>query len=221
MKTIKKINNMSKAIKFEIIDLDNKKKENIDLPGHIFSTEIKEEIVAKVINWQLSKKRQGSHKAKERNEVVGSNAKIYRQKGTGRARHGSKKVVQFKGGGVVHGPKVRSHEKKIPSKLKKQAIRILLSSKLKDGKLKIIDKLELKSIKTKTVKDKFDKLGIKSATFVEQGEINKNFLLSARNIKEIDMLSINGLNAYQIIKRENLVVSLAAIKEVVKRYGSE
>ncbi len=212
---------MSKAIKHKIIDLDNKSKESIDLPGFIFSTEIKEEVVAKVVNWQLSNKRQGSHKVKERNEIVGSNAKIYRQKGTGKARHGSKKVVQFKGGGVVHGPKVRSHNKKIPSKLKKQAIRILLSSKLKDGKLKIVDKLELKNIKTKEVKGKFDKLGIKSATFIEVGDINKNFMLSIRNLRNIDLLSINGLNAYQIIKREDLVVSLSAVKEVVKRYGNE
>ena len=212
---------MSKAIKHKIIDLNNKVKEDIDLPSFIFSTDIKQEIVAKVVNWQLSNRRQGSHKVKERNEVVGSNAKIYRQKGTGKARHGSKKVVQFKGGGVVHGPKVRSHNKKIPSKLKKQAIRILLSSKLKEGKLKIIDKLELKNIKTKEVKNKFDKLGIKSATFIESAEINKNFLLSTRNLKEIDLLSVKGLNAYQIIKRDTLVVSLSAVKEVVKRYGNE
>ena len=212
---------MDKAIKHKIIDLDNKSKENIDLPGFIFSADIKEEIVAKVVNWQLSNRRQGSHKVKERNEIVGSNAKIYRQKGTGRARHGSKKVVQFKGGGVVHGPKVRSHSKKIPSKLKKQAIRILLTSKLKNGKLKIIDKLELKKIKTKEVKSKLEKLGIKSATFIEIGDINKNFLLSARNIKNIDLLSISGLNAYQILKREDLVVSLSAVKEVVKRYSNE
>ena len=212
---------MSKAIKYKIIDLNNKVKEDIDLPSFIFSTDIKQEIVAKVVNWQLSNRRQGSHKVKERNEVVGSNAKIYRQKGTGKARHGSKKVVQFKGGGVVHGPKVRTHNKKIPSKLKKQAIRILLSSKLKEGKLKIIDKLELKNIKTKEVKNKFDKLGIKSATFIESAEINKNFLLSTRNLKEIDFLSVKGLNAYQIIKRDNLIVSLSAVKEVVKRYGNE
>tara|TARA_X000000950_G_scaffold257593_1_gene324239 strand:+ start:198 stop:836 length:639 start_codon:yes stop_codon:yes gene_type:complete len=212
---------MSKAIKYKIIDLNNKVKEDIDLPSFIFSTDIKQEIVAKVVNWQLSNRRQGSHKVKERNEVVGSNAKIYRQKGTGKARHGSKKVVQFKGGGVVHGPKVRTHNKKIPSKLKKQAIRILLSSKLKEGKLKIIDKLELKNIKTKEVKNKFDKLGIKSATFIESAEINKNFLLSTRNLKEVDLLSVKGLNAYQIIKRDTLIVSLSAVKEVVKRYGNE
>ena len=212
---------MSKIVKHKIIDLNNKSKEDIDLPGFIFSTDIKQEIVAKVVNWQLANRRQGSHKVKERNEIVGSNAKIYRQKGTGRARHGSKKVVQFKGGGVVHGPKVRSHNKKIPSKLKKQAIRILLSSKLKEGKFKIIDKLELKNIKTKEVKNKFDKLGIKSATFIESTEINNNFMLSVRNLKEIDLLSVNGLNVYQIIKRDVLIVSLSAVKEVVKRYGNE
>ena len=210
---------MVKSLKIKVYDLNNKEKEEITLPAFIFSADIKEDIVAKVVNWQLSKKRQGSHKVKERNEVVGSTAKIYRQKGTGRARHGSKKVVQFKGGGVVHGPKVRSHDKKIPSKLKKQAIRILLSSKLKEGKLKIIEKLEMKTIKTKTMIEKLSKLGISSATLVEEGEVNKNFMLSTRNIKEIDLLNIKGLNAYQIIKRDSLVVSLSAIKKVLEQYG--
>ena len=210
---------MVKSLKIKVYDLNNKEKEEITLPTFIFSADIKEDIVAKVVNWQLSKKRQGSHKVKERNEVVGSTAKIYRQKGTGRARHGSKKVVQFKGGGVVHGPKERSHDKKIPSKLKKQAIRILLSSKLKEGKLKIIEKLEMKTIKTKTMIEKLSKLGISSATLVEEGEVNKNFMLSTRNIKEIDLLNIKGLNAYQIIKRDSLVVSLSAIKKVLEQYG--
>ena len=92
---------------------------------------------------------------------------------------------------------------------------------MKDGKLRIIDKLELKKIKTKEIKSKFEKLGIKSATFIEFGDVNKNFLLSTRNLKNIDLLSINGLNAYQIIKRDDLVVSLSAVKEVFKRYGNE
>ena len=210
---------MVKSLKIKVYDLNNKEKDEITLPGYIFSTDIKEDIVAKVVNWQLSKKRQGSHKVKERNEVVGSTAKIYKQKGTGRARHGSKKVVQFKGGGVVHGPRVRSHDKKILSKLKKQAIRILLSSKLKEGKLKIIDKLEMNSIKTKTIIERFNKLGISSATLLEEGDVNKNFLLSTRNVKEIDLLNLKGLNAYQIIKRDSLVVSLAAIKKVMEQYG--
>ena len=212
---------MVKSVKLKVYDLDNKEKEDITVPSSIFSADIKEEIVAKVVNWQLSKKRQGSHKVKERNEIVGSNAKIYRQKGTGRARHGSKKVVQFKGGGVVHGPRVRSHEKSIPSKIKKQAIRILLSSKLKEGKFKIIDKLELKSVKTKLMSQKLSKLGFTSATFIEEENINKNFMLSLRNISNIDVLPLKGLNAVQILKRENLIVSLSAIKKVMERYAND
>ena len=211
---------MGKLLKIKVYDLDNKEVEDLSVPSSIFDVELKADIVAKVVNWQLSNKRQGSHKVKERNEISGSTAKIYRQKGTGRARHGSKKVVQFKGGGVVHGPRVRTHNKKIPAKVKKQAIRILLSSKLKDGNLKIINKLEAKNIKTKSMIQKFNKLGLSSATFIDEDSINKNFLLSIRNIKNIDFLSIKGLNAVQILKRDTLVVSLAAIKKVVESYGS-
>ena len=212
---------MSKLLTIKVYDLDNKEVEDLSVPVSIFKAELKKDIVAKVVNWQLSKKRQGSHKVKERNEISGSTAKIYRQKGTGKARHGSKKVVQFKGGGVVHGPRVRTHDKKIPAKVKKQAIRILLSSKLKDGRLKVIDKLESKDIKTKNIKQKFNKLGISSATFVDEDSVNKNFLLSIRNIKNIDFLSFKGLNAVQILKRDNLVVSLSAMKKVVELYGNE
>lgn len=210
---------MGKLLKIKVYDLDNKEVEDLSVPSSIFDVELKADIVAKVVNWQLSNKRQGSHKVKERNEISGSTAKIYRQKGTGRARHGSKKVVQFKGGGVVHGPRVRTHNKKIPTKVKKQAIRILLSSKLKDGNLKVINKLESKNIKTKSMIQKFNKLGLSSATFVDEDSINKNFLLSIRNIKNIDFLSIKGLNAVQILKRDTLVVSLSAIKKVVESYG--
>ena len=210
---------MGKLLKIKVYDLDNKEVEDLSVPSSIFDVELKADIVAKVVNWQLSNKRQGSHKVKERNEISGSTAKIYRQKGTGRARHGSKKVVQFKGGGVVHGPRVRTHNKKIPTKVKKQAIRILLSSKLKDGNLKVINKLESKNIKTKSMIEKFNKLGLASATFVDEDSINKNFLLSIRNIKNIDFLSIKGLNAVQILKRDTLVVSLSAIKKVVESYG--
>ena len=211
---------MVKLLKIKVYDLDNKEIEDLSVPSSIFDVELKSDIVAKVVNWQLANKRQGSHKVKERNEISGSTAKIYRQKGTGRARHGSKKVVQFKGGGVVHGPRVRTHNKKIPAKVKKQAIRILLSSKLKDGNFKIINKLEAKNIKTKSMIHKFNKLGFSSATFVDEESINKNFLLSIRNIKNIDFLSIKGLNAVQILKRDTLVVSLSAIKKVVENYGS-
>ena len=119
----------------------------------------------------IGKKRQGTHKVKERGEITGSTAKIYKQKGMGRARHGSKKVVQFKGGGVVHGPTPRSHDYKLNSKLKKSAFRALLSTKLREGNIKVIDKLELNKIKTKDLNLKIKKLGIESAAFLETDKI--------------------------------------------------
>ena len=208
-----------KDLQVKIISLDNKELESTMLPKNIFGLDIKEEIIAKVVNWQLAKKRQGSHKVKERNEIVGSNAKIYKQKGMGRARHGSKKVVQFKGGGVVHGPRLRSHEYKLQSKVKKQAMRFLLSSKLKDGKLKILDKFSVKKINTKDMVSKINKLGIKSATFIESKDIDKNFYLSTRNIKNIDVISFKGMNVYQVLKREELVITKEVLNNIEDQLG--
>ena len=208
-----------KNLQVKIISLDNKELESTMLPKNIFGLDIKEEIIAKVVNWQLAKKRQGSHKVKERNEIVGSNAKIYKQKGMGRARHGSKKVVQFKGGGVVHGPRLRSHEYKLQSKVKKQAMRFLLSSKLKDGKLKILDKFSVKKINTKDMVSKINKLGIKSATFIESKVIDKNFYLSTRNIKNIDVISFKGMNVYQVLKREELVITKEVLNNIEDQLG--
>ena len=210
---------MPKNFEIKVLNLENKEIENITLSEKVFGVEIKKDIVAKLVNYQLAKKRQGSHKVKERNEITGSNAKIYRQKGTGRARHGSKKVVQFKGGGVVHGPRVRSYEHKLPSKIKKQAMRILLSSKLKEGYLKIIDKLDSKNIKTREVLKKIEKLGINSATFIDGNKTNKNFSLSVRNLRDYDVLNFKGMNAVQILKRDFLVISKDGLNLLEKHLG--
>tara|TARA_E500000178_G_scaffold327567_1_gene356734 strand:- start:207 stop:839 length:633 start_codon:yes stop_codon:yes gene_type:complete len=209
---------MSKNLKIKVYNLDNKEIEDIQLSKEVFGQEVKKEVVAKLVNWQLAKKRKGNHKVKERNEIVGSNAKIYKQKGTGRARHGSKKVVQFKGGGVVHGPRKRSHEYKIPAKVKKLAMKMILSDKLKEGNLRIVDKLEVKSCKTKDMVKKIEKLGLLSVTFLDAVELNKNFLLSTRNIKNIDVLIFDGINAVQILKRDILVISKNALDKVEKHY---
>ena len=136
----------------------------------------------------------------------------------GRARHGSKKVVQFKGGGVVHGPKVRSHEYKLNTKLKKSAIRALISAKLKEGNLKVIDKLDMKKIKTKDLNNKIKKLGIESATFLDSDAINNNFQLSLRNLKNFDVIPCKGINAVQILKRKTLVLSKEAVNQVEEIY---
>ena len=209
---------MSSKLKIEVVNLENKVLEDIFLSDKIFNAKVNKEIVARLVNWQLAKKRQGTHKVKERGEVIGSTAKIYKQKGMGRARHGSKKVVQFKGGGVVHGPKPRSYAYKLNSKLKKNAIRALLTSKYKEGNLKIIDKLELKNVKTKELNKKIKKMGIDTAAFMEAEKINKNFHLSIRNLKNIDYISHKGINASLILKRKTLVLSKEALVHLEKKY---
>ncbi|MBF97175.1 MAG: 50S ribosomal protein L4 [Alphaproteobacteria bacterium MarineAlpha9_Bin4] len=209
---------MTSKTKIKVINLDNKVIEDIALSEKVFNCKENKAIIAKLVNWQLANRRQGTHKVKERGEIVGSTAKIYKQKGMGRARHGSKKVVQFKGGGVVHGPNPRSHDYKLNTKLKKSAIRSLLSAKLKEGNLKVVDKLELKSIKTKDLNSKIKKLGIESAIFLEADKINKNFALSLRNIKNIDLISSKGINAPLILKRKTLVLSKEALTHVEETY---
>ena len=209
---------MTSKTKIKVINLDNKVVDDIFLSDNIFNTKENKEIIAKLVNWQLAKRRQGTHKVKERGEIVGSTAKIYKQKGMGRARHGSKKVVQFKGGGVVHGPNPRSHEHKLNSKLRKSAIRSLLSAKLKEGNLKVIDKLELKKTKTKDLNLKIKKLGIESAAFIDTEKVNKNFELSLRNIKNIDLISCKGINAALILKRKTLIISIEALNRVEDTY---
>ena len=209
---------MVNKVKIKVINLDNKEVEDIVLSDSVFNVKENKDIIARLVNWQLAKKRQGTHKTKERNEIIGSTAKIYKQKGMGRARHGSKKVVQFKGGGVVHGPKPRSYEYKLNSKLKRSAVRSLLTSKFKEGNLKIVDKLELKSIKTKELNIKIKKMGIESATFIDSEKPNKNFSLSIQNLKNIDFLSHKGIYAPIILKRKTLVLSKDALNQLEEKY---
>ena len=209
---------MVNKVKIKVINLDNKEVEDIVLSDSVFNVKENKDIIARLVNWQLAKKRKGTHKTKERNEIIGSTAKIYKQKGMGRARHGSKKVVQFKGGGVVHGPKPRSYEYKLNSKLKRSAVRSLLTSKFKEGNLKIVDKLELKSIKTKELNSKIKKMGIESATFIDSEKPNKNFSLSIQNLKNIDFLSHKGIYAPIILKRKTLVLSKDALNQLEEKY---
>ena len=209
---------MKNKISIKVLSLDNKVIEDIKLSERVFKAKDNKDVIARFVNWQLAKRRQGTHKVKERGEIVGSTAKIYKQKGMGRARHGSKKVVQFKGGGVVHGPKPRDYEYKLNAKFKQNAVRALLSTKYKEGNLKIVDKLELKKTKTKDLNEKIKKLGIDSATFMDTDKVDKNFRLSVRNIKNIDLLSYKGINAALILKRKTLILSKEALTHLEEKY---
>ena len=144
---------MKNKISIKVLSLDNKVIEDIKLSERVFKAKDNKDVIARFVNWQLAKRRQGTHKVKERGEIVGSTAKIYKQKGMGRARHGSKKVVQFKGGGVVHGPKPRDYEYKLNAKFKQNAVRALLSTKYKEGNLKIFANLLITENRRKVLKD--------------------------------------------------------------------
>ena len=208
---------MSKAIKHKIIDLDNKSKEEIDLPGYIFSAEIKEEIVAKVVNWQLSNKRQGSHKVKERNEVVGSNAKIYRQKGTGGARHGDRNAPIFRKGGVYKGPKPRSHSHDLNKKFRKLGIKHALSSKVSSGKVVFVDEIKTNFEKTKDLVKILDKYGWQNLLIIDDQEKAKGLTKFTKRLVNRDVLSVNGINVYDILRKDQLLITSAALKHLEEK----
>ena len=204
-------------MKEKINTLDNKILKEIDLDKSIFSVEIKDEIIHRMVRYQLSKRRSGNHKTKGISEISGTTKKPFKQKGTGSARQGSKRSPQMRGGAVIFGPQVRSHAHKLPKKIKKLALKMVLSKKLKDGKLKIIDELKMAKPKTSLFKNKLANLKIDSALFVENEDINKNFLLAAKNVPKIDVLPLVGLNVYDILRRDYLVFSSSAVTGIHER----
>ena len=163
-------------MKLDILTLDNKKSSVLELDKSVFEAEVRADILHRMVTWQLAKRRSGSRKTLERSEVTGSRAKIVRQKGSGGARHGDRKVSQYRGGGVAHGPRVRSHEHKLPRKVRNMAMRCALSSKVKDGKLVILEDISFSSMKTKLLKQALSKLPLgKSTLFVSGDKVDENF----------------------------------------------
>ena len=204
---------MSKAIKHKIIDLDNKSKESIELPSFIFSAEIKEEIVAKVINWQLSNKRQGSHKVKERNEVVGSNAKIYRQKGTGRARAGTTRGPLWVGGGMAFATVDRNYTKKINKKAYKRAMQSIFSALTKEKRIIAIDSIKIDSPKTKLGIELLNSLEIENALIIVS-QLESNLHLSLRNVPHITVISVENVDPISLLSHETIVIDQEAFNKL-------
>ena len=170
-----------------------------------------------MIRYQLSKRRSGNHKTKGISEISGTTRKPFKQKGTGSARQGSRRSPQMRGGAVIFGPVVRSHSHKLPKKIRNLALKIALSKKLKDGKLKIIDEFKITKSKTKLFKSMLSNLKIDSALFIDGKEVNKSFSLASNNIPNIDVLPVAGINVYDIFKRDFLVLSSQAIESINKR----
>ncbi len=202
---------------YDVINLENKKVGSVELNDSIFNTEVRDDIMARVVDWQLAKRRAGTHLTKTLSTVSGTTKKPFRQKGTGNARSGSLRAAQYRHGGIVFGPVVRSHEYELPKKVRALGLRSALSLKQKDGKLFVLDEAVLSEPKTKMMKNAFDSMGWKSVLVISGAEVNENFALSARNIVGVDVLPQQGINVYDVLRRDTLVLTQEAVRYLEER----
>ena len=207
-------------MKIDVINLDGAKSGSVDLPDDIFGIEeIRGDILQRCVTWQLAKRRAGTHKIQTRNEVSRTGKKMYRQKGTGGARHGSRRAAQFVGGAKAHGPVNRSHEIDLPKKVRALALRHALSSKAKSGSLVVIEAATVETPKTAALRADFAKMGVNNALVITGPEVDGAFKLAARNIPSVDVLPNAGLNVYDILRRHTLVLTRAAVDGIAARFA--
>jgi large subunit ribosomal protein L4 len=205
-------------MKLDVTTLEAKAAGSVELSDAIFGLDPRTDILHRVVQWQLNKRQQGTHQAKTRAEVSRTTKKMYRQKGTGGARHGSRKPGIFVGGGKAFGPRFRSHETALNKKVRALGLKHALSTKVKASELIIVDKAELADAKTKSVKAVFEKLGLVNALIIDGAALNEGFAKAARNIPNIDVLPIQGINVYDILRRKNLVLTKAAVEALEARF---
>ena len=207
-------------MKIDVLKLDASKAGQIELDDAVFGIEtIRPDILQRCVVWQLAKRRAGTHKVQTRNENSRTGKKMYKQKGTGGARHGSRRAPQFVGGSRAFGPVVRSHEIDLPKKVRRLALRHALSSKARTGDLIVLDSAELEAPKTATLKATLEKLGLTSALFIAGPSVDANFGLAARNLAYIDVLPNAGLNVYDVLRRQKLVLTRAAVDAIQARFA--
>lgn len=204
-------------MKCKVISLDNKAAGEIDLDDAIFAVPVRADLLNRMVNYQLAKRRQGTHKTKTVGEISGTGAKPFRQKGTGRARRGSNRAAQFRGGQTTFGPTPRDYTMGLPKKVRRAALRSALSAKQADGKLIVLDEAKLGAPKTKPVAAQLGKLGLTSALIVDGSEVDRNFVLATRNIPGIDVLPQLGANVFDILRRDTLVLTRAAVEQLQER----
>ncbi len=205
-------------MKIDITSLDGQTAGSIDLNDDIFGLEPREDLIARMVRYQLAKRRAGTHAVKNRADIARTGKKMYKQKGTGSARHGSARVPQFRGGGRAFGPVVRSHVHDLPKKVRALALRHALSAKARDGAIVVWEAASAAESKTGALKANFAKIGLKNALIVDGAEVQANFALAARNIPQIDVLPVQGINVYDILRREKLVLTKAAIDALEARF---
>src|SRR5579885_3333992 len=205
-------------MELKITTLEGKQAGSVTLNDAIFGLDPRSDILQRCVQWQLAKRQRGTHKAKDRSEVWRTGKKMYAQKGTGGARHGSARVPQFRGGGRAFGPVVRSHAIDLPKKVRALALKHALSSKAKDGGIVVLDKAAAKEPKTKALAAQFGKLGLDNALIVDGATLDANFTAAARNIPNIDVLPVQGINVYDILRRKTLVLTKAAVEALEARF---
>ncbi|MFZ9502596.1 MAG: 50S ribosomal protein L4 [Beijerinckiaceae bacterium] len=205
-------------MKIDVTSLDGASAGSIELSDDVFGLEPRTDLIARMIRYQLAKRRAGTHAVKNRADIARTGKKMYKQKGTGGARHGSARVPQFRGGGRAFGPVVRSHAHELPKKVRALALRHALSAKLRDGGLVVWDQASFDAGKTKGLKASFAKMGLTSALIIDGAAVQEGFARAARNIPQIDVLPVAGINVYDIIRREKLVLTKAAVDALEARF---
>jgi large subunit ribosomal protein L4 len=205
-------------MKHEVVNIQNKKVGDIELTSSIFQQPIRVDILSRVVQWQLAKRRAGTHKTKEIAEISGTTKKMYRQKGTGGARHGSKRAPQFRGGSVIFGPVVRSHEYSLPKKVRQFGLKSVLSSKLQSGDMIVVDSFEINQPKTKALREVLAKFGTENVLLIDVDASRlTNTALAAGNIADFDILPQIGANVYDILRKQKLILTVDAVKALEAR----
>ncbi len=205
-------------MELQVKTLDGGDAGSVAVSEDVFGLEPRADILARMVRYQQMKKMAGTHKTKTRAEITGTTKKYLRQKGSGGARHGNKKVPQFRGGGRAFGPVVRSHAIELPKKIRALALKHALSSKVKNDSIIVLDDMKAEAPKTAAVKKQISGLGIENALFISGQEVDENFAKAARNIIGIDVLPVQGINVLDVLRRDTLVLSKAAVDALEARF---
>lgn len=204
-------------MKATVKDLNNKEVGEIELNDAVFGLEVRKDLLHRAVRYQLAKRRAGTHKTKGISEISGTTKKPFNQKGTGRARQGSLRATQFRGGATVFGPVVRSHAHDLNKKVRKLALKTALSAKAAEGKLVILEDAKADDHKTKALVAKLTAMGLNNALFIDGAQLDDNFVLASRNIPHVDVLAEMGANVYDILRRDTLVLTRNAVEQLQER----
>src|SRR5215472_12477941 len=204
-------------MKLTVRNLDNHEVGDIELAEEVFGLPVRRDILARVVTWQLAKRRAGTHKTKGISEIAGTTKKPWKQKGTGRARQGSLRSAQFRGGAIIFGPVVRSHATDLPKKVRKLALKTALSAKLAEGRLVVLDAAKAETGKTRDLARKLAKLGWGRVLIIDGPNLDDSFRRAAGNIPDLDLLPEQGANVYDILRRDTLVLTRDAVQHLEAR----